>query len=108
MTPEQAWKLIDLFLDDELPMDLASEFKQAMFEDTALREEVSSLRHVREALSEALANDEMTEEQRHRVYARIIAETAAASETLQAPSTQLSLPIRQENPGLRLNRETEE
>lgn len=97
MTVEVAKKLIDLFLDDELPMELASEFKHLMFENEELRAEVASLRQLRESLCSAFEGDAMTEEERCRVLSRIIAEAAC---DLQAPFVespgQLTLPLKKE------------
>lgn len=96
MKLEEALKIVDLFIDDELPVELASEFKQAMFEHPALREEVSSLRAVKEQLEEAMRADAMTAAVKEEVYARIVAETAhlrhAAAD--RATSTQMRLPFR--------------
>lgn len=96
MKLEEALKIVDLFIDDELPVELASEFKQAMFEHTALREEVSSLRAIKEQLEEALKADAMSAAVKEGVYARILRETAdlrhAAAE--RQSSTQMRLPFR--------------
>jgi hypothetical protein len=95
MTVEEARKLVDLFLDDELPMELASEFKQVMFENVDLRDEVSSLRQNKEALATSFEGDSMTEDERLRVFSRIIADSAAlrGPEPLVPNPRQLSLPL---------------
>ena len=91
MTVEDAKKLIDLFIDDELPMELASEFKQVMFENPGLRDEVSSLRATKDTLGEAYAADRMSEAERTRVFSRIIAGMAIQPvESISA--AQLKLP----------------
>jgi hypothetical protein len=93
MTVEEARKLIDLFLDDDLPMELASEFKQAMFEDAELRNEVSSLRQVRETISAAFEGDAMRDDERARVLSRILIDSGArvSQDEFVAPPRQLPL-----------------
>jgi anti-sigma factor RsiW len=98
MTNNDFRKLIDLFLDDELPLELALDFKQAMFSDPDLRSEVTEARKSKETVAEAFADDAMTEIERHRVYARIVAHTAAfggeRTAQLDLPmSDQFKLPI---------------
>lgn len=97
MTIEEARKLIDLFLDDDLPMELASEFKQAMFDCDELRAEVASLRQARESMWMAYEGDAMTDEERCRVVGRILAEAAAARhpDFTESPD-QLRLPLKKE------------
>lgn len=98
MNIEEAKKLIDLFLDDDLPMELASEFKQAMFESPELRAEVASLRQSREALWLAYEGDSMNEEERCRVLSRIVAESAGLRDTneFEVSPGQLRLPLQKE------------
>ncbi len=98
MNVNDARKLIDLFLDDELPAELASEFKQAMFDSPELRSEVASLRQSREALWLAYDGDWMTEDERCRVLCRILGEAAISQgETAYDPApAQLQLPLRKE------------
>lgn len=94
MTVTEATKLIDLFLDDELPMELASEFKQVMFENDDLREEVASLRQTKECLTGAYEGDGMTDVERMRVLSRILAETGVVRvDSLGARWRQLALPL---------------
>lgn len=97
MTTYDSKKLIDLFLDDELPLELVSEFKEAMFSDPELSAEVSAARKAKDAVAEAFANDAMSEIERQRVFARLIAE--AAAQDMQR-ATQLDLPL---NDQLKLN-----
>jgi anti-sigma factor RsiW len=98
MNIEEARKLIDLFLDDDLPMELASEFKQAMFESPELRAEVASLRQSREALWLAYEGDSMSEDERCRVLSRIVAESAGLRDTNEFAVSpgQLRLPLQKE------------
>ncbi len=93
MTLETAKQLIDLYLDDELPVELVSEFKQVMFESTELREEVAELRRTKEMLLESFKDEEMTDSERIRVFAKICADSGiTTSETLHIVH-QLTLPI---------------
>lgn len=92
MTKEEAAKLVDLFVDDELPMELASEFKQAMFEHPELRAEVSALRQSKEQLLDSHSGDEMTEGERLRVLSRILMTLAAEKDhEFQLPNMQMNL-----------------
>ncbi len=92
MTKEEAAKLIDLFVDDELPMELASEFKQTMFENPDLRADVSALRQTKDQLLDSYSNDEMTEAERLRVMSNILSTLAAEKDLeVQMPSLQLNL-----------------
>lgn len=88
MTTNDLKKLIDLFLDDELPLELQLEFKQAMFADAELSTEVSEARKAKEALNDAFCDDAMGEDERQRVYGRIIVEIAAQG----SRETQFDLP----------------
>jgi len=88
MTTNDLRKLTDLFLDDELPLELQLEFKQAMFSDPELSAEVSEARKAKEALAEAYAEDHMAEDERQRVYSRLIVEMAAQGQR----ETQFDLP----------------
>ncbi|HWP30198.1 MAG TPA: hypothetical protein VNK96_00500 [Fimbriimonadales bacterium] len=96
MTVEEALNLVDLYIDDELPMELVSEFKQLMFENEKLREEVVSLRKIKETLHESKSVDEMTEDERVRVFSRIIAEIGASRAEYYGHPRQLELPISKE------------
>lgn len=96
MTLEEALNLVDLFVDDELPMELVSEFKQLMFENEQLREEVVSLRKMKETLQQSKKDDEMTEDERVRVFSRIIAEVGASQTEYYEHPRQLELPISRE------------
>lgn len=87
-------QLIELFLDDELPVELASEFKQAMFEDPGLREEVAERRAAREALAEHCADDGPTRAEFERIRGRVNAFAGAVS--VGRVSTQLELPLNRE------------
>ncbi|MBA3725882.1 MAG: hypothetical protein H0W86_05380 [Armatimonadetes bacterium] len=100
MTTNDCRKLIDLFLDDELPLELNLEFKEMMFSDPALSAEVAESRRTREAVAAAYAKDWMREDERQRVFARITAEVSAAdinrASQLDLPlSGQFQLPISQ-------------
>ena len=88
MTTNDLRKLIDLFLDDELPLELQLEFKQAMFSDAQLSAEVSEARKAKEALLDAFGRDGMAEDERQRVYSRLIVEMAAQG----SRETQFDLP----------------
>ena len=96
MTLEEAKRLTDLFIDDELPAELASEFKHCMFEHSELRDEVSSLKQTRDWMTDAFANDKVTESERLRIFSRILAESGALArmETRESAGYQLHLPIR--------------
>jgi len=97
VTIAEAMNLVDLYLDDELPMELVSEFKQLMFENEQLRDEVISLRRIKETLQESKSEDEMTEVERVRVFSRIIAEIGASqAEYSRVHPRQLELPISKE------------
>lgn len=101
MTVQDAYKLVDLFLDDELPLELSLEFKELMFSDAKLAEEVSSRRQTREMFTDAFADDKIKEEERSRIYSAILAAAAAESQmrfwspqfALPFPNDQLELPI---------------
>lgn len=98
MTTQDCIKLMDLFLDDELPLELTLEFKEAMFSDPELGSLVGEARRAREALTNAFAADAMTDEERQRVFARIAIESHFADtkyvSQLDLPfSGQLPLPI---------------
>ncbi|MGI8924096.1 MAG: anti-sigma factor family protein [Fimbriimonadales bacterium] len=100
MNTNDCRKLIDLFLDDELPLELNLEFKEMMFSDSALSAEVAESRRTREAVAAGYANDGMREDERQRVFARIAAEVSAADINrafqLDLPlSGQFQLPISQ-------------
>jgi anti-sigma factor RsiW len=93
--------LIDLYLDDELPVELASEFMQAMHEDDDLAEEVAARRKMRDLLREAFEKDEMTDEQ----YARV--KWAVRQRALELGYSwrrwhgpQMELPLNQDQPQL--------
>ena len=88
MTTYDSKKLIDLFLDDELPLELSLEFKQAMFSDPELSAEVSEARKAKEVLTDAFAGDAMSEQERTRVFAKILTESY---DLHRAP--QLDLPL---------------
>ncbi len=93
MKIEDAKKLVDLFVDDELPMELASEFKQAMFEDAELREEVAELRNTKSMLQQGFEGFEMSDDEHNRIRRRILMELGV-SETPHYPNIrQMQLPI---------------
>ena len=95
-------KLIDLYLDDELPLELVLEFKQEMFANADLSAEVSSLREAQEQLKLAYEGDQMTDEENSRVFGRIVAETAAFRLQPEA-AMQLGLPLLQNQYKLPIN-----
>lgn len=90
MTTYDLKKLIDLFLDDELPLELSLEFKEAMFADAELRAEVAEARRAQKALAESFAEDRMTEQEYSRVFSRVTVEAAALDLHRAA---QLDLPL---------------
>lgn len=98
MTIEEAKKLVDLFVDDELPMELAGEFKQAMFEHSDLREEVSALRQTKEAFSAAFSHDAMTPAEFVSVEAKIYCELGIPTGFSPPIARQMRLPIGSDNP----------
>jgi hypothetical protein len=77
MNTDDLRKLMDLFLDDDLPLELSLEFKQAMFSDHKLSAEVSEARRVKEMVSAAYREEFMTDTERQRVLARISAGMSA-------------------------------
>lgn len=92
MTKEEAAKLVDLFVDDELPMELASEFKQTMFEHPELRAEVTMLRQTKEQFLDSHQSDQMTEAERLRVLSRILTILAAERDMdINLPNLQMNL-----------------
>lgn len=93
MTIEHAKKLVDLFVDDELPMELATEFKQAMFENSELRDEVAALRQTKEVLADAFRGEGMTPVEDARVRARIFGDLGIMEPSLGSFSRQPILPM---------------
>jgi anti-sigma factor RsiW len=93
MKIEEAKKLVDLFVDDELPMELASEFKQAMFEDAELREEVAELRNTKSTLLLGFEGFQMTDDEHNRIRCRILMELGISETPHHANIRQMQLPI---------------
>lgn len=93
MTLDDAKKFVDLFVDDELPMELATEFKQAMFENSELRDEVASLRQTKEAVTEAFASDGISPVEDARVRARIFGELGLLEPIRSVNTRQPILPM---------------
>lgn len=92
--------LIDLYLDDELPVELASEFMQAMHEDDELAQEVAARRKMRDLLHSAF-DEEMTTEQYVRVRETVrhrARELGYSWRKWQGP--QMELPLNQDQPTL--------
>lgn len=95
--------LIDLYLDDDLPVELASEFMQAMHEDDDLAQEVAARRKMRDLLYTTFEKDSMTEEQYERVkqvVQRRALELGYSWRRWQGP--QMELPLNQDQPTLLL------
>lgn len=90
MSTHEVKNLIDLFVDDELSLEQATEFREAMFKDPELEAEVNAYREGKRVFWEAFASDKMTTEEHKRVCARIMAE-ALAPDIHRAP--QLGLPL---------------
>jgi len=93
--------LIDLYLDDELPVELASEFMQAMHEDDDLAQEVAARRKMRDLIHAAYDEDDMTEEQYVRVAQAVrqrALELGYSWRRWQGP--QMELPLNQDQPTL--------
>jgi anti-sigma factor RsiW len=98
MTNEFAKRLIDLYLDDHLDVDLATEFREAMRTDPAIAEEVDSLRKMRTALMAAYARDTMTNDENRRVYGRIMRNADPAGIATYNPAGQLEIPWSEPKP----------
>jgi len=93
--------LIDLYLDDELPVELASEFMEAMHEDDELAAEVAARRKMHDLLHAAYDADDMTAEQYMRVsqaVRRRALELGYSWRRWQGP--QMELPLNQDQPTL--------
>ena len=92
MNKEFAKKLIDLYLDDQLDVELASDFREAMRDDPALDAEVTSLRATREALMKVYGRDAMTNDENRRVYLRIMRQADPGGVATFNPAGQLEIP----------------
>jgi len=98
MTNEFATKLIDLYLDDHLDVDLATEFREAMRNEPAIAEEVDSLRQTRVAMLAAYARDTMSNDENQRVYGRIMRSADPSGRALVNPAGQLEIPWSEPQP----------
>jgi anti-sigma factor RsiW len=92
MTNEFAKKLIDLYLDDHLDVDLATEFREAMRKDPRLDAEVTGLRATREALLRAHSSDLMMNDENRRVYLRIMRDADPSGVATFNVAGQLEIP----------------
>lgn len=92
MKNEFAKKLIDLYLDDHLDIELATEFREAMRNDPAIAEEVESLRTMRASLFATYATDAMNNDENRRVYARIMRNADPNGIATFNPAGQLEIP----------------
>ncbi len=93
--------LIDLYLDDELPVELASEFMEAMHEDDELAAEVAARRKMHDLIHAAYDADDMTAEQYMRVSQAVrlrALELGYSWRRWQGP--QMELPLNQDQPTL--------
>jgi len=92
MNNEFAKRLIDLYLDDQLDVELVSDFREAMRFDPALNAEVASLRDTREQLMKVYGRDEMTNDENRRVYLRIMRNADPSGQAVFNPAGQLEIP----------------
>lgn len=92
MNNEFAKRLIDLYLDDQLDVELASDFREAMRDDPALDAEVAGLRETRKAMTQAYGRDEMTNDENRRVYLRIMRNADPSGQAVFNPAGQLEIP----------------
>lgn len=92
MTNEFAMKLIDLYLDDHLDVDLATEFRESMRNDPSIADEVDSLRKMRTELLSTYARDAMTNDENRRVYGRIMRNADPSGIATFNPAGQLEIP----------------
>ena len=92
MKPEFAKRLIDLYLDGHLDVDLSTEFREAMRDDAALADEVESLRTTRDLLMQTYGADAMNHDEHNRVYLRIMRNADPSGLATFNPAGQLEIP----------------
>ena len=92
MNIELAKKLIDLYLDGHMDLEMVGEFREALRGDRTLAAEVDSLRSTRDMLLQMYATDAMTHNENQRVYHRIMRSADPNGRALQNPASQLEIP----------------
>jgi hypothetical protein len=92
MNTDLASKLIDLYLDGHLDLDLVRDFREAVRNDSGLAHEVESLRNTREFLLNVYGKDAMSHDENRRVYQRIMRSADPSGRSLQNPAGQLEIP----------------
>ena len=92
MNTELAKKLIDLYLDGNMDLEMVGEFREAMRQDQALATEVNDLRTTRDLLMQTYAADAMSHDESLRVYRRVMRAADPSGRALQNPAEQLEIP----------------
>ncbi len=72
MTKEEARRLMDLYLDEELPVELMSEFNEVLQGSPELQQEVASFRRVRQEVTRALEAPFADGQWKRRVLHRLL------------------------------------
>jgi hypothetical protein len=98
MNNEFAKKLIDLYLDGHLDVDLATEFREAMRLNPELDKEVNELRATRAELMRVYGGDAITHDENHRIYLRIMKHADPGGIATHNPAGQLEIPWSQAHP----------
>lgn len=72
MTKEEAYRLIDLYLDEELPVELMSEFNEVLQGSPELQKELEALRWTKHQMRGALEVPASEGQWRNRVLQRLV------------------------------------
>lgn len=92
MTTEFATKLIDLYLDGHMDLEMVSDFREAMRADATLAAEVDELRETRAKLLKVCGGDVMTNDENRRVYQRLMRNADPSGRATHNPAGQLEIP----------------
>ncbi|MDQ2986328.1 MAG: hypothetical protein M3R13_06350 [Armatimonadota bacterium] len=92
MNTDFAKKLIDLYLDGHMDMEMVSDFREAMRADATLAAEVDALREMRENLLKVYGGDGMTNDENRRVYHRLMRNADPSGRATHNPAGQLEIP----------------
>ncbi len=95
MTKEEARRLIDFYLDEELPMELMSEFHEVLQDSPELQQELATFRFVRQLVGQAMEVPLVDGQWKKRVLHQLL-ERLFGVPAPQAMFCQRGLPLEQE------------